>query len=136
LLSGVLLAISVAGLVVADRTLPKPGYGSVLSPLAALIGTCALAGAVLVEVWGQWQAGLTPTLSSYGAMVYLAAFLDLQVAVAVVVMALLCLGRSICRRLDRERRNSFDYLRLLTHYGAAQTLFGLILVHGFPRLMG
>jgi cytochrome c oxidase subunit I+III len=34
------------------------------------------------------------------------------------------------------RRNVYDNLALLWHYGTAQGLLGLALIHGFPRMVG
>jgi len=59
-----------------------------------------------------------------------------QVVAAVVFMGLFIVARLVADRTDRERRNSFDHTALLAWYAAAQTLLGLVLVHGFPRLVG
>jgi hypothetical protein len=37
--------------------------------------------------------------------------------------------------VDNVRRVTFDNARLFWHYTVAQTLVGLVLVHGFPRLV-
>ena len=44
-------------------------------------------------------------------------------------------ARYLTGRLDRERRVSFDNGALLYYYTAAQILVGLVLVHGFPRMV-
>jgi cytochrome c oxidase subunit I+III len=134
-LSALLLALGAGAFRLADRALPPPGKRGVLTALGALAGSLLLIAAAFVEIRGHWQTGLRPESNAYGAMVYLAAFLALQVFAAVLVMAVLCAARTLFRRLDRARRNTFDYLKLLAWYGAAQTLFGLVLVHGFPRLV-
>ena len=69
-------------------------------------------------------------------MVYMAAFLQLQLTLALVVMAAFAVARSIAGRLNRRRRVVYDNLGLLWHYTVLQGLFGLLLVHGFPRLVG
>jgi cytochrome c oxidase subunit I+III len=51
-------------------------------------------------------------------------------------MGLFIVARLVAGRTDCERRNSFDHTALLAWYAAAQTLLGLALVHGFPRLVG
>jgi cytochrome c oxidase subunit I+III len=51
-------------------------------------------------------------------------------------MALFVLARLAARRLDGIRRVTFDNTALLWYYSVVQGLFGLLLVHGFPRLVG
>ena len=68
-------------------------------------------------------------------MVYLNLFLQLQLVAALVVMAAFVIARHLCRRLDGDRRVSFDNLALLQFYAVGQGLLGVLLVHGFPRLM-
>ena len=99
----------------------------------AVVTVCASLG---IEVLGHWRSGLRPDASGYAAMVYLAAALQLELVVALVVMALYALARLATGRLDGVRRVTFDSLALLWHYTAAQGLLGLLLVHGFPRVAG
>jgi hypothetical protein len=54
---------------------------------------------------------------------------------AAIALALFALARRAAGRLDRLRRVTFDNARLFWHYVVAQTLVGVLLVHGFPRLM-
>ena len=54
---------------------------------------------------------------------------------AAIVLALYALARRATGRLDRLRRVTFDNARLFWHYVVTQTLTGLLLVHGFPRLV-
>jgi cytochrome c oxidase subunit I+III len=133
--STVLLGAGSIAFFTADRLLPAPGRHAIVSALLAPAGSAALIASVLVEIWAHWESGLRPTDSAYAAIVYFAAFLALQVFIAVLFMALLLAARAVAGRLDRERRNSFDYMAMLAWYGAAQTLVGLLLVHGFPRLV-
>ena len=56
--------------------------------------------------------------------------------VAVAALAWFALARRITGKLDRERRVTFDNARMLWHYTVVQTLVGIALVHGFPRLAG
>jgi cytochrome c oxidase subunit I+III len=51
-----------------------------------------------------------------------------------VIMGGFAIARGLTGRLDRKRRVVFDNLGLLYHYTVGQSLLGLLLVHGFPRL--
>jgi hypothetical protein len=57
------------------------------------------------------------------------------VAVA-IALALYATARFAAGLLDRERRVNFDNARLFWHYTVGQSVVGLALVHGFPRLVG
>ena len=50
-------------------------------------------------------------------------------------MTLFVLARNAKGMVDAVRRVTFDNARLFWHYAVAQTLAGLALVHGFPRLL-
>ena len=54
---------------------------------------------------------------------------------AVVFLAAFAIARRGAGYLDRERRNVFDNVRIFWHYVVAQNVAGLVLVHGFPRLV-
>ena len=95
-----------------------------------------LVAGVGAELWGHWQTGLRAPDSAYAAIVYMAPLLTGQIAVAVLLMAGFVVARLILGKVDRERRNSFDHVAILAWYGAAQGLLALLLVHGFPRVMG
>jgi cytochrome c oxidase subunit I+III len=137
LLSAALCIVAALGFAAADRWLPPAGTRAILpSVLGVLVGCSALAAAVALEFVTHWQSGLRPEATAYGAMVYLAALLAAQVVAAVAIMGLFTVARLVVGRTDRERRNSFDYTMLLAYYAAAQTLLGLVLIHGFPRLVG
>ena len=69
-------------------------------------------------------------------MTYMAAFLQLQLVAPLVVMAFFVLARLFAGRLDRTRRVTFDNMALLWLYAVGQGLFGLLLIHGFPRIIG
>lgn len=94
-----------------------------------------LLAALAIEVSAHWQTGLRPSASAYGAMVYTAAFLQTQIVSALTIMFLFVLARLAAGRLDRIRRVTFDNTALLAHYAAGQGLIGLLLVHGFPRIL-
>jgi cytochrome c oxidase subunit I+III len=120
----------------AGQSLPAPGTRSPPAALLTFLAALALAAGVVIETWGHWESGLVPTESAYGAIVYMAPFLTGQVAAAVLIMAGFTVARLLTGRTDRERRNSFDHTAILAYYGVAQGLFGLLLVHGFPRVVG
>ncbi len=119
----------------AARTVPPRntrGIGFILLLFGSLL---ALLAALALEFAAQWQTGLRPSASGYGAMVYLNMFLLLQLALALAVMTGFVIARSLCRRLDNVRRVTFDNLALLHYYAIGQGLLGALVVHGFPRLM-
>jgi cytochrome c oxidase subunit I+III len=100
------------------------------------VGLACLAGALAIELAAHWRTGLAPSASAYGAMVYMGIVLFGQLAFAVVIMGALVVARHFANRLDRERRVTFENMALLYYYTVAQSLLGLALIHGFPRLVG
>ena len=60
-------------------------------------------------------------------------FLQLQLTAALAVMTGFCIARLWAGQLNSNRRVVYDNLSLLWHYTIGQSLFGLVLVHGFPR---
>jgi cytochrome c oxidase subunit I+III len=134
--TALLLGFATAVIVVASRLLPEPGRRGILGPLLLLFAAACLLAAGFVELFAHWSAGLRPTINAYGAMVYMASALNLQVAVAVVLMAGFVVSRAFAGRVDRQRRVTFDNTFMLFLYGAGQTSLGLVLVHGFPRAVG
>jgi len=95
-----------------------------------------LVAAFLLELVGQRASGLSPTTSSYGALVYVGIALEGALVLALVVMGLYTLARSLTGRLGPERRATFDNTRLLWHYGVAQGLALLVLLHLAPLVLG
>lgn len=134
--SALLLVFGSATLEIARRVLPGRSRSS--GAFAGLVGlaAAALTCALVIEVLAQRQAGLRPESDAHGAMVYMAAFLQGQLTLAVLAVTGFAIARSFAGRLDRKRRVVFDNLGLLYHYTVGQGLLGLILVHGFPRLAG
>jgi cytochrome c oxidase subunit I+III len=97
-----------------------------------------LAIPLLVAGWAlnlaaQWP--LSPTESAYGAVVYTFLCVDAFFVVTALALALFALARRGAGLLDRTRRVVFDNARLFWHYSVGQTLFGIALVHAFPRLV-
>lgn len=118
------------------RVLPAQGERNWAPSVLLATASLMLAAALGVEIYGHMQSGLEPTASSYGAMVYMAAFLTGQAAAASIIMCLFALARHVTGQLDAYRRATFDNARLLYWYTVGQALFGLLLIHGFPRLIG
>lgn len=103
--------------------------------LLIVTAVAALSVSLAIETLGHWRSGLRPEASGYAAMVYLAAALQLELVVALLVIAFYTLARLIAGYLDHARRVSFESFALLLHYSVGQGLLGLLLVHGFPRLV-
>jgi cytochrome c oxidase subunit I+III len=101
-----------------------------------LVAVVALSASLGIETLGHWQYGLRPDGSGYAAMVYLAAALQVELVVALLVAAFYVLARLAAGRLDGARPVTFESFALLLHYTVGQGLLGLLLVHGFPRLVG
>ena len=78
---------------------------------------------------------MKPSADSYAAMTYLAIALQAQLVIALVIAAGFVITRYGRGLLDRERRLSFETTYLLWLYAVGQGMFGLLLTHGFPRLV-
>ena len=83
----------------------------------------------------MWRSELTPTESSYGALVYTVIALQAFYVAVVAFMALYTFVRFRAGLLSRVRRATFDNTMLMWHYTVAQGLAALILVHAFPRFL-
>jgi cytochrome c oxidase subunit I+III len=132
----VLTVLGTAAIRLAGRALPEPGGRNGAMPLLEAAGAILLLAAVALEPVAHWLTGLRPDGSSYGAVVYTQTLVNAELALAVLVLAGFAIARYLTGRLDRERRVSFDNGALLYYYTAAQILVGLVLVHGFPRMVG
>ena len=119
----------------ARRTLAAEGQKHWYTPLLILTGAGAAVLGVVAEVWGHWQAGVRPTESSYNALVYVASVLNGELIFAVAVMSLFLIARHLTGALNRVRYASLENTALLLYYTVAQALVGLVVVHGFPRMM-
>jgi cytochrome c oxidase subunit I+III len=95
-------------------------------------GLVALMAAFGVEVAAH--RAVAPGASGYGASVYLLLSLFGLFVVVVLSMALFTIARAVRGHVDAVRRVTFDNTRLLWHYTVGQSLLGVVLVHGFPRL--
>jgi cytochrome c oxidase subunit I+III len=132
--SGTMLATASIAMRAAGYALSKTVRRSKVSLLIA-VAALALFAALAIDLVGHWQLGLRPNASGYGAMVYLAAFLQLQVVAAVLIMALFAVARVLTDQVSVARRVIIDNTAILLHYAVAQGMLGLALVHGFPRLV-
>jgi cytochrome c oxidase subunit I+III len=128
LAAAVLLAASSATLAYANRRVQRSGNCTGL-----LLAVPLLVAASAVNLLGH-QA-LSPEKSAYAAIVYALVSVDAFFATVSVVLALFAVARWFAGRLDRERRVVFDNARLFWHYTVAQTMAGLLMVYGFPRLV-
>jgi cytochrome c oxidase subunit I+III len=130
-----ILTLSAALLASAHRLLDKNSGRRWLLACLLFAGAAALAGALAVDIAGHWRSGLRPQSSGYAAMVHANAVLQVQIAAAVIIIALFTSARAVASRLDRSRRAVFEVLMLLWLYALGQATFGILLTHGFPRLV-
>ena len=127
-----LALLSSAAVGVANRALSAARTRRMIAALAG--GLALLVAAVGVEFAAQ--RALAPDGSGYGAAVWLVLVLAAWSAAIVVAVSANAIARAAAGRLDATWRVSFDITRLFWHYAVAQTLVGIALVHGFPRLAG
>ena len=133
-LTALLVLAGTVAVAAAGRALPEPGGRRALSPILLAAVAACLSAAVALEAWGHWTTGLRPTDSAYGAVVYMASFLNFQPVFAFVILAGFAIARYLTGKLDRVRRVTYENGALLAYYAAAQMLAGLVLIHGFPHL--
>jgi cytochrome c oxidase subunit I+III len=136
LMSAVLIAASSGAIAAADRALPVGTRNNAVFVTLLAAAVILLAGGLGAELLAQWSVGLRPDADAHAAMVFMASFLQLQLVLALAVMAAFAIARRFAGMLNRRRRVVFDNLALLWHYTVAQGLLGLLLVHGFPRIAG
>ena len=134
LVSALLLSASSGLIIVAGRTLPKRLRDRAAFVAAIGLAVALLCGGLGVEVLSHWRAGLRPEADAHAALVYMTSFLLLQLVLPLVVMAGFAVARCFAGLLSHRRRVVFDNTALLWHYTVGQGLFGLLLVHGFPRI--
>jgi heme/copper-type cytochrome/quinol oxidase subunit 3 len=131
LASAALLVLASAAFGAANVFLKKNSRGTVSACL--ILGMALLSAGVGLEFASH--SALSPTESAYGAAVYLILVLAGFYACVAIAMTLFVLARAASGMVDAVRRVTFDNARLFWHYTVAQTLVGLVLVHGFPRLV-
>ncbi|WP_425409836.1 cytochrome c oxidase subunit I [Hyphococcus sp.] len=135
-LSALLTILGAAAFHFAQTTLARPGRKNPLTPILILAGAALLGGGMGAEFYGHWQSGLRPQSSSYAAMVYMAGVLSSQIVLATIIMSLFVTARFFAGKLDAVRCAGLENTMLLVWYVSAQSLVGLFLIHGFPRMIG
>jgi cytochrome c oxidase subunit I+III len=121
---------------VARGHLPEPGGVSLAFPIAVALAALALAASFALDLGAHWATGLRPSQDSYAALTYLATGLQGGLVVMLVIAAGFVVARYWAGLLDRVRCLSMQTTYLLWLYAVAQGLLGLLLIHGFPRLVG
>ena len=119
-----------------SRKLQQYAASRLAMSAALLLSLVCLTAAFMLETCGHLTTGLNPGENAYGAMVYLGAVLFAQLVLALLIMGLFTLARHLAGKLDAVRRVTYDNYALLYYYTVAQSLLGLGLIHGFPRLIG
>jgi cytochrome c oxidase subunit I+III len=106
--------------------------------VAILLGIAVplIIAAVGLDLWAQLRTGLSPEAHAYGASVYAIIGLQAFFAIIAAVMGLYTIARWWAGKLDSVRRSTFDNTMLFWHYTIGQGLVGLVIVHGFPRVLG
>lgn len=110
-------------------------YGGWPLRFLLLLATGMLGAALFFEFHGHWDSGLRPTDSSYGALVYAVIAIEGQLVAAAMIMALYSCVRDMFGKLSAVRRATLDNTALFWHYTVGQGLLGLVIVHGFPRVI-
>ncbi|PDT82974.1 cytochrome c oxidase subunit I [Sinorhizobium sp. BJ1] len=136
LTAAALLMIGGGSLWLASRTFERIAVSRLTTAAVLLLSLGCLMSALGLEVLGHLLSGLRPGGNAYGAMVYLGAVLFGQLAFALLIMGLFTIARHLAGKLDKERRVTFDNYVLLYQFTVMQSLLGLALIHGFPRLVG
>ncbi|MGH6611020.1 MAG: cbb3-type cytochrome c oxidase subunit I, partial [Burkholderiaceae bacterium] len=133
LIAAVLTAASSGAVAYASHALKRNAQWPVRIALGAAI--VLIIAAVIVDGVGQWLAGLRPSESAYGAVIYMIISLQAFFAAVVVLMSAYTIARSFAGLLDSQRRSTFDNTMLFWHYTAAQGLIGIAVAHGLTRLL-
>jgi cytochrome c oxidase subunit I+III len=131
--SAALLTLGFIALIAAQRALFREWHPAIFAA-AVLTALFATGGSLTLDISNLWESGLRPHASAYGAIVYANDFLQAQVVAAVAIMAVFVLARQATGKLHKSRPVTFINLALLWQYSIGQGLFGMFLVHGFPRL--
>ncbi|SEG10925.1 cytochrome c oxidase subunit I [Bosea lathyri] len=134
---GPLAAFAISGMLLlgAHRLLSRKDVPQAGLCILIGLGVLALLAGLALDGLSHWRSGLRPQASGYAAMVYANVALQLQIAGPVVVMAGFAIARALAGRLTAVRRVVFDNLSLFWAYAIGQSLFGLLLTHGFPRMV-
>jgi cytochrome c oxidase subunit I+III len=133
--SAALLVASAGAALVSARTLPAQQTSRLPFTMAITFGISTLVAALALETWTHWRAGLNPPADAHSAMVAMSLFLQAQLVVPLIIWGFFVLARLFTGHLDTRRRAAVENLKLFWLYTAAQGLVGLLLVHGFPRVL-
>lgn len=134
LLPATCLSAASAVLHTANRQMSaRSTMGTVLGLAAAIM---LLLAAFAIQLKQFWQAGLRPDENAYAALTFMASVLQGQLVVALAIMVTFVGARALTGRLNVSRRNTFDNTAILFHYTVVQSLCGLVLIYGFPNLVG
>jgi cytochrome c oxidase subunit I+III len=133
--SAALLLVSAVAIILASRVLRSKSFSRAGFAVLVAGGIALLVTALVLEIWGHWSDGLRPKVDAHAAMVAMASFLQAQLVIPAIVFSGFVLVRLALNRIDTRRRAMVDNLMLLWLYAAGQGLVGLILVHGFPRVV-
>ncbi len=128
-----LLVLSSAAVAYAGRALARGRTAMLRASLGAGIALALAAFAAQLDV--HQRSGLAPRESAYAAVVSTLVAVHGVYAAISASMAAFTLARSWAGRLDAVRRAVYDNTTLLWHYTVGQTLCGIAIVHGFPRLV-
>jgi cytochrome c oxidase subunit I+III len=129
-----LLLTSSAAIAFSGRRLAESTPRLAWSALVAL-ALVLLSAASAVDVYGQWTSGLRPSSNAYSALVTLGLFLEIQLVLALIMMGGFVIARRLTGKLNAARRITYDNLAQLWHYTVAQSTVGIVLMHGFPRML-
>ena len=130
------LVIAIVGCRLGKRSLAPPGESrNALTPAWVALSALAMIAALVIEGVGQWTSGVRPDQNSHDAMVFMEVILSGQLAAAILVMSGFVIARHYAGKLDRVRWASLENTQLLLYYTVGQAMLGLLLVHGFPRLL-
>ncbi|RDI61125.1 cbb3-type cytochrome c oxidase subunit I [Microvirga subterranea] len=128
--SAILVAVASRHLRGDDRRSPSS------VPLLLAGAVVLLATGSTLDLWTHWQTALSPSAHAYGAAVYgIIAFQILFVGTS-VIMGLYTIARWLAGKLDSVRRATFDNTMLFWYYTVGQGTAGLLVVYGFPKLVG
>ena len=135
-LSALLLIASGIAIRYGRGVLPEPGGRRLALPVTVALAAACLVGALAIDLFGFLSVGLLPSTDSFGALTYLAVGLQGGLVLLLTISAGYVIARYATGLLDTERCLTYQTVHLLWMYAVAQGLTGLLIVHGFPRLVG
>ena len=103
--------------------------------LALLAGLGLLTAGMLADGWALWLGPIWPTLHAYGASAWALFVWQAAHGLIALLMGAYTLARSLAGKLGGQRRLTLDNTRLFWLYTVCQGAVGIVLVHGFPRLL-